>query len=402
MIINSSIDIHGKTLNNRLVLQPMEGCDADFDGRPSELTERRYDRFSRSRAGVIWVEAIAVSAECRANPRQLRITGENKDSYARLVENIKRTAFSLYGFEPLVVFQLTNSGRFSKPNGTPEPIVAYRNELWEKGKENQPYVIATDDYCDGIIEKYSAAVRLACEAGADAVDVKCCHGYLLNEFLSAYSREGRYGGSFENRTAFYLGCVKAAKAALSGGAFVTSRLNATDTFPYPYGFGVSPEGIDLTETKMLISLLEKEGISLLNITLGNPYLIPDVNRPWRNGYENPEVGMKRIYDVTKELQTRFENINIVMSGLSYPAENCVDYAEKCLQEGVARLAGFGRMGFSYPEFYNDYLENGSIEKNKCCIACGKCTELMRGGSVSGCPVRDSEVYMPYYRKVKEK
>ncbi len=402
MIINSSINIHGKVLDNRVVLQPMEGCDGNYDGSPSELTERRYDRFARSRAGVIWVEAIAVSSECRANPRQLRITEENKDTYARLVENIKEKTFSLYGFEPLVVFQLTNSGRFSKPNGTPAPIVAYRNELWEKGKENQPYVIATDDYCDGIIEKYAAAVRLACEAGADAADVKCCHGYLLNEFLSAYNREGRYGGSFENRTAFYLGCIRAAKASLSGGAFVTSRLNATDTFPYPYGFGVSPDGIDLTETKKLISLLEKEGINLLNITLGNPYLIPDVNRPWKNGSENPEVGMKRIYDVTKEIQTSFENVNIIMSGLSYPAEKCIDYAEKCLEEGVARLAGFGRMSFSYPEFYKDFRENGSIEKNKCCIACGKCTELMRGGSVAGCPVRDSGVYMPYYRKVKEK
>lgn len=402
MIISSSIEIHGKTVKNRVVLQPMEGCDGNYDGSPSELTERRYNRFARSMAGIIWVEAIAVSLECRANPRQLHITNENKDSYARLVERIKETAFSLYGYEPLVVFQLTNSGRFSKPNGTPQPIVAYRNELWEKGKENQPYVIATDDYCDSIIEKYAQAVHLACEAGADAVDVKCCHGYLLNEFLSAYNRTGRYGGSFENRTAFYLGCIKAAKASLSNGAFVTSRLNATDTFPYPYGFGVSPDGIDLTETKKLIHVLEKEGIDLLNITLGNPYLIPDINRPWRNGNENPDTGMKRIYDITKEIQTSFTDLNIIMSGLSFPAEDCIDYAEKCLVDVAAKLAGFGRMTFAYPEFYKDYCEIGSLEKNRCCVACGKCTELMRAGSVSGCPVRDSEVYMPFYRKVREK
>lgn len=399
MIINTSTEIYGKSVQNRVVFQPMEGCDGERDGSPAELTYRRYNRFGKSGAGIIWLEAIAVSGECRANPRQLYMTEKNKDSFARLIEDIKKTAFDRFGFEPVVVAQLTNSGRYSKPNGTPEPIIAYHNPLWEKGKENQPYLLATDDYCDGIVEKYAVSAKLASEAGADGVDVKCCHGYLMDEFLSAFERPGKYGGSFENRTAFYLNCIKSAKSALNGNTFVTSRLNATDAFPYPYGYGVNEKSeIDLSETKKLLSLLAGEGMEMVNITLGNPYLIPDVNRPWRNGSEAPEIGLKRIYTVTSELQREFKDIKMVMSGLSYPAEGCVDYAEKALSDGVAHFAGFGRMTFSYPDFYKDYLENGTLDKKKCCIACGKCTELMRHGGVAGCPIRDSETYMPLYKK----
>lgn len=398
MIINTPTEIYGREIKNRVVFQPMEGCDGHSDGSPAELTYRRYNRFGASGAGIIWLEAIAVSNECRANPRQLYLTENNKDSFARLIEDIKETAFKKFGFEPIVVAQLTNSGRYSKPNGAPEPIIAYHNALWEKGKEDLPYILATDAYCDGIVEKYAVSARLAETVGADGVDVKCCHGYLMDEFLSAYDRPGKYGGPFENRTAFYLNCIKSAKGVLNR-AFVTSRLNAADFFPYPYGFGVNENNeYDLTETKRLIGMLRDEGMEMIDITLGNPYIIPDINRPWRNGTENPEDGLKRIYAVTRELQAEFPDVKTVMSGLSYPAENCVDYAEKCLSENVAHFAGFGRMTFSYPEFYKDYLENGKLEKNKCCIACGKCTELMRHGGVAGCPIRDTETYLPLYNK----
>ena len=56
------------------------------------------------------------------------------------------------------------------------------------------------------------------------------------------------------------------------------------------------------------------------------------------------------------------------------------------------------MTFAYPTFYKDYLETGILDKNKVCIKCGKCSELMRAGTVSGCVIRDSECYMPYYQK----
>ncbi len=398
-VLDLPIKLHNRMIENRVVFHPMEGCDGTFEGAVDELTRRRYLRFAKSGAGIIWFEATAVTAEGRANPRQLFLNENTKESFKSLIEEIKETAMNESGFEPIIIVQLTHSGRFSKPGGTPEPIVAYRNPHWEIGRENQPYTVATDEYCKKIPEKYRDAALLAKEVGFDGIDVKCCHGYLFNEFLSAKEREGIYGGSLENRARLYFECIDAVKNAVGEDVFVTTRLNACDCFPYPYGYGVDENNsIDLTETKLIVKSLYKKGIRLINLTLGNPYLIPHINRPCMNAPEDGEIGMKRIYDVTKELKDEFPDIYFVASGLTYPGENAMKYAEKLINEGISDFAGFGRLTFAYPDFYRDYLDNGRLDKSKLCLKCSKCSQLMRAGTVAGCPVRDSEVYMPYYQK----
>ena len=377
----------------------MEGCDGTFGGGVDELTRRRYLRFAESGAGIIWFEATAVTNEGRANPRQLFLNEETKESFKSLVREIKEVSLKENGFEPVIIVQLTHSGRFSKPNGTPEPIVAYRNSHWEIGKENQPYTVATDDYLKTIPQKYYNAAVLACEAGFDGIDVKCCHGYLFNELLSAKERDGIYGGCLENRTRLYFECIDAVKKAVGESVFVTTRLNACDCFPYPFGFGVDENNnIDLTETKVIIRGLYEKGVRLVNLTLGNPYLIPHINRPCMNAPEDGKIGLERIYGVTKELNSDFPDMHFIASGLTYPGENAMEYAEKIINDGIADFAGFGRLTFAYPLFYKDYIEKGKLDKNKLCLKCSKCTELMRAGTVAGCPIRDGEVYMPYYQK----
>ena len=399
-ILKKPIEIYGRNIHNRILFQPMEGCDGTPDGAVGELTFRRYMRFAEGAPGIIWFEAAAVCNEGRANPRQLYINENTVDSFKTLVSAVKARTKELHGFEPVMIVQLTHSGRYSKPNGTPEPIVAYRNSLWEKGREKQPFTVATDEYLSSIPSMYGKAAQLALEAGFDGMDVKCCHGYLFNEFLSAYERKGNYGGCLKNRTRLYFDCIDAVKNAVGDKAFVTTRLNACDCFPYGYGFGVT-EGneIDLTETKQIIEKLREKGLEFINLTIGNPYLIPHINRPYSvKSPEDGRIGMKRVYDVTKEITASFPDIKFAVSALSYEGTNAVNYAEELISAGVGDFAGFGRMTFAYPTFYTDYLKSDELNKNKVCIKCSKCSELMRAGTVSGCVIRDSEVYMPYYNK----
>ena len=186
---------------------------------------------------------MATAPEVRASAHQLRITPENVDDFKRLVEQMKEIGLKENGFEPMIIMQCTNSGRYSKPHGYPEPLIAYNNPIFEGDQPiDKSRSTPTDDQLRHYESLFGPACKLAQEAGFDGMDVKCCHRYLACELLSAFTREGEYGGSFENRTRFYRNAIKAAQAEVKGDKFfITSRLNVYDGFEYPYGFGARAE-----------------------------------------------------------------------------------------------------------------------------------------------------------------
>lgn len=403
--LRREVKIGSTTAANSIAIQPMEGCDGTADGRPAELTLRRYDRFARSGAGLIWAEAVAITPEGRANPRQLWLTRDNLDEYKKFVAGIKETCMRENGFEPVVIMQATHSGRYSKPEGVPAPLIAYNNPIFEGDKPIAAERILSDDYLYGLIDKFGASASLAEQAGFDGVDIKCCHRYLNSELLSAYTRKGDFGGSLENRTRLLRSGVAAAQAATGSDFIVTSRLNVYDGFAYPYGWGVREgEGteVDLTEPLELVRVLHQEmGMKLLDVTIGNPYFNPHVNRPYDGGpyvpSEHPLEGVARMAHCVAEIQRANPELKVISSGLSYLRQFSANLAAGELENGVCSIAGFGREAFAYPDFPQDIFQKGAMEPNKCCIACGKCTELMRAGSTAGCVIRD-EVYLPIYRR----
>ena len=388
--LQREVKIGSKTAANSIAIQPMEGCDGTADGRPAELTLRRYDRFARSGAGLIWAEAVAITPEGRANPRQLWLTRDNLDEYKKFVAGIKETCMRENGFEPVVIMQATHSGRYSKPEGVPAPLIAYNNPIFEGDKPIAAERILSDDYLYGLIDKFGASASLAEQAGFDGVDIKCCHRYLNSELLSAYTRKGDFGGSLENRTRLLRSGVAAAQAATGSDFIVTSRLNVYDGFAY------------LTEPLELVRVLHQEmGMKLLDVTIGNPYFNPHVNRPYDGGpyvpQEHPLEGVARMAHCVAEIQRANPALKVISSGLSYLRQFSANLAAGELENGVCSIAGFGREAFAYPDFPQDIFQKGAMEPNKCCIACGKCTELMRAGSTAGCVIRD-EVYLPIYRR----
>jgi len=381
----------GYTLKNRVVFQPMEGCDCALDGAPSQLTVAKYMAAAKSGAGLIWLEACAVCPEGRTNLRQMMLTEQNKDALRTLVDEIKAVAMKENGFVPTLILQLTHSGRQSIV-----PMIAYRNEIYEKTRPVTDEHIVSDGYLDSLSEKYLQAARLAKEVGFDGVDIKSCHGYLFQELLSAFCREGKYGGSFENRSRLYLDTVKLVNTHLGKDLLITSRLSVVDMVPKPFGFGTDTQNrIDMTEPDLLIDKLVENGVQILNVTLGNPYYNPHVNRPFRKGgYAPPEpaeAGLARFVAVEKHIKQRHPSLCLVGSGMSYYRKELMEKSEALLDHGVCDLVGYGRNTLAYPMFYRDFLA-GKFDDKKCCVACSKCTELMRNKCVSGCAV-----FTPYYQ-----
>lgn len=405
-LFSSPVDLAGTQLANRFSVQPMEGCDSTDDGTPTELTFRRYQRFARGGAGLLWMEAVAITPEGRANPHQLMLHEGNLDVFKRLVSEAKETALRENGFLPYLVMQATHSGRYSKPDGLPAPLIARHDALEEKEARLPEERVASDTYLKSLADKFAATARLAEMAGFDAVDIKACHRYLLSELLSAYDRPGPYGGSYENRTRLLKESIDAASAATKGDCAVTTRLNLYDGYPYPYGWGVDTSGgLDpvLDEPIRLVrELRAKHGIHLFNFTIGNPYFNPHVNRPYDLGAyvppEHPLESQARVCRCIGEVKKQVEDIVVISSANSYLRQFSANMAAGMLADGAADIVGFGRMAFAYPDFAKDLMRTGALDPRQCCVACGKCTQLMRSGAVAGCVVRDSALYLPIYRE----
>jgi 2,4-dienoyl-CoA reductase-like NADH-dependent reductase (Old Yellow Enzyme family) len=257
---------------------------------------------------------------------------------------------------------------------------------------------------------YIRAAELALKAGFDFVDVKHCHGYLGHEFLSAFDRPGRYGGSFENRTRFLSEIVNGIKKNVPG-LGIGVRLSAFDFIPfqkgaggkgepvayekgrYPYAFGGdgTGTGIDLTEPAMFLNKAISLGVRLVCITAGSPYYVPHIQRPAlfspSDGYlppEDPLVGVARLISVTSALKRAVPELTVVGSGYSYLQEWLPNVADAVIANGDVDFVGFGRMVLSYPEFAADVLSGKPLQKNRICRTFSDCTTAPRLGLVSGC------------------
>ncbi|HHS12469.1 MAG TPA: hypothetical protein ENN03_01730 [bacterium] len=397
-------ELAGRRLVNRLAVHPMEGFDGEPDGSPGPLTRRRYDRFARGGSAMIWFEATSLFQEGRSNPHQLMLTKNNLDAFKKLVETTRRSAFTVLNDQPFLVLQLTHSGRYSRPLGKPEPLIACVNPHLD-AEDSTPRVV-TDDELERIRDRFVESFRLARDAGFDAVDIKACHGYLIHDLLSAHTRlHSRYGGGFENRCRLLLEIIEQGRCLVPELAAAV-RLSVTDAVPMPYGFGVRGEEkpeTDLTEPETLIEHLLIAGCSLLNVTAGNPHHQPHQGRPYNRGTgggsspEPPAQGVVRLLELASRIQKRFPNLPVTGTGYSWLGSRFPEVAAGVLSEKQASIIGLGRSSFAYPDALLHLARDGTLDPGKVCIACSRCTELMRAGGPAGCAVRD-ELYKNLYKE----
>ena len=421
-----AVTINGKPIGNRWAIQPMEGWDASTLGEPTDLVQRRWERFGLSGAKLIaGGEAMAVRADSRANPRQLLITDATADSLGTLVRTLVTAHSTRYGTsEDLVIgFQLTHSGRFCRPraDAPPAPRIAFRHPLLDRRlaiTTDDP--VLTDDDLARLVDDYVSAARVARRAGADFVDIKHCHGYLLHELLGAHTRPGRYGGPFENRTRMLREIIAAIRAD-NNPIEIAVRLSAFDMvpfrpdpalsqpgrpgpgvpedysgcLPYRYGFGVNPERPvepDLAEPIRFMQLCASLGVKILNLTAGSPYYNPHIQRPAAyppsDGYlppEDPLVGVARQVQAVRQLKALAPpSLVVIGSAYSYLQEFLPQVAQAVVRAGWVDLVGVGRMALSYPEFPSDAMTRDQIDPRRICRTFSDCTTAPRNGLVSGC------------------
>jgi 2,4-dienoyl-CoA reductase-like NADH-dependent reductase (Old Yellow Enzyme family) len=428
--LGSTFHWHGGVIGNRFAILPMEGWDGTSDGRPTDLTRRRWQRFGESGAKLIWGgEAVAVRHDGRANPDQLLINEANLADLADLRKclfDAHKTRFDTTD-DLYVGLQLTHSGRYARPNDKKrlEPRTLYQHPILDRrfGPDEIPQVLSDDDIAR-IVKDFVHAAKLAHKIGFSFVDIKHCHGYLGHEFLSSFDRPGKYGGTIEGRTRFLREIVEGIHAEAPG-LEIGTRLSAIDFIPfrkgpdgrgvpesfdgrdYPYAFGAnSATGleIDLTGPSEFLRVVESLGIRWICTSAGSPYYNPHLLRPAAfppsDGYlppEDPLVGVARQIDVTRWLKQHHPSLFFVGSGYTYLQEWLPNVGQHMIRTGAVDFVGLGRMVLSYPELPSDVLAGKSLSRKKLCRTFSDCTTGPRNGMISGCFPLD-----PFYKTRPER
>ena len=427
----------GRVIGNRFCIHPMEGWDGTSEGLPTEFTHRRWQNFGGSGAKLIWGgEAVAVRHDGRANPNQLRIGADTLTGLAELRQTLVDAHQQDFGrTDDLVVgLQLTHSGRFARPNVKTrlEPMILYHHPVLDPLFNVDPDLpVFTDGQIDDLIGDFVRSAVQAASVGFDFVDIKHCHGYLGHEFLSAYERPGRYGGSFENRTRFVREIVTGIRREAPE-LMIGVRLSAFDFPPfrpgpdgrgvpkwwddqdgrYPFGFGgdkTDPLAIDNTETAEFLRLLESLDIELVNLSCCSPYYNPHFMRPATfppsDGYlppEDPLIGVARQINAVAALKTQFPNLAMVGTGYTYLQDWLPNVAQHVVGNDMVDFVGLGRMVLSYPEMPADVLSGRGMARKRICRTFSDCTTAPRNGLISGCyPLDDFYKDMPEAIQLKE-
>ena len=406
------VRIGGQTAPNSMAVLPMEGYDCDENGVPGELAIRRYCRFAAGGAGLIWWEACAVVPEGKGNPREMILRDDNVRAYKGLIEQANKAAAGACGEQhrPLHILQLTHSGRYSRPQGHIfQPITAKEDPILDVRFGG---TVATDDYLATLPQQFAQAALLAQQAGFDGIEIKACHDYLYGELLSARLREGRYGGSFENRIRLLIDTVHAVRAAAGEDFIIACRLNMYNAHPYEYSFGTDKNDIwtaDLEEPLQLVRLLCKEGVGLLTASAGNPHhLYPHLTRPFDIGSEgiplpeeHPLQSAARLMAFAREMQQAAGNVPVVAAGFSWLRRFAPYAAAGVIENGWVQMAGFARGVLACPDLPARILQGEELNPADLCISCSRCIQIMRDHGSTGCVARDAATYAPLYKEAKE-
>jgi 2,4-dienoyl-CoA reductase-like NADH-dependent reductase (Old Yellow Enzyme family) len=247
--------------------------------------------------------------------------------------------------------------------------------------------------------------------------------------LSARTRPGNFGGSFENRTRFARRIIERIRSECPS-LLIGVRLSAFDHLPfrhdpgkagdgklgpgipepfdapYVHGFGCDPDDplkINLEEPIAFINMLRGFGVRLINASCCSPYYNPHFQRPAifppSDGYQPPEdplVGVARQIDAVRRLKEACPESIFVGSGYTYLQEYLPHIAQAVVREGWTDIVGVGRLVLSYWDMPSDSLQGKPLNAKRICRTFSDCTTAPRGGIISGCFPLD-----PYYKNAPE-
>ncbi len=284
-LLFTPVSIGKLRLANRIVIPPM--CQYSCgNGLAGPWHHTHYGSFAASGAGLVIVEATAVSPEGRISPQDLGLWSDETEAALKAVLDGIRT----YSDTPFAL-QLAHAGRkasqyrpWEPEAGKPVPVD--KGGWIPSAPSALPYAPSdpTPDALDEagiarIVEAFAEAARRADRIGFDALEVHAAHGYLLHEFLSPLSnkRTDGYGGTPAGRMRLPLEVFSAVRRAFPRDKPVGVRLSGSDWVP---------GGWDVDDSTAFVRELRKRGCAYAHVSGGG--LSPEQSLHVGPGYQ---VGM---------------------------------------------------------------------------------------------------------------
>ena len=271
--------IGGCRSRNRVAALPLFTGYARPDGGVTPLLREHYWRLAASGAGLVVVANVAVAKDGRTSPRTLRIDDD------RFIPELAQLATTIQHRGALACVQLNHAGRFARTERPllPAPFDAahldhdvaalksfmhtfpfgerFRLTARFMQMRSKWHLSMTPADRERVVNDFGLAARRAVAAGFDMLELHGATGYLLAQFLSAFTNRppGLWAGDFDTRASFVRDVVRAVKAAVPDGFPIGYRLLVHEWVP---------DGIDPAQAMALAGGLEKMGVAYFSVSAG--------------------------------------------------------------------------------------------------------------------------------------
>lgn len=278
----SSLKIRDLEIRNRIFIAPMCQYSCELkDGMPGDWHIVHYGSRAVGGAGLVIVEATAVSPEGRISPWDTGIWNDNQvDAWKKITDVIRS-----HGAKSAI--QIAHAGRKASIHRATSGVnsISIQDGGWQTVSPSDeaftdyeaPRKLATHEIHE-LVKDWQRAAARSVAAGFDAIEIHAAHGYLIHQFLSPITnqRDDEFGGSLENRARFLLEIVQAIRQVIPETMPLFIRFSATD---------YREDGWDLEQTKAVAAWCAEVGVDLFDISSGG--LITGVKIPLGPGYQVP-------------------------------------------------------------------------------------------------------------------
>ncbi len=344
--------ICGFDVRNRFVRSATHEWMAQADGTPTSRIGDMYEELSRNEVGIIITGYAYVNPKGKSDRFQQGIYDD------RFIEAYREIVSRVHAHGSRIVLQVVHGGRQTMIS-TDNPYALAPSAITLKGTGTTPEEMSDQEILE-TIEDFAQAVRRCKEAGFDAVQLHCAHGFLLSNFISPYTnrRKDRWGGTTIKRTQVILDIIKRSREMV-GDYPIMVKLNVTDGFPK----GSKKNSLDAPESIEIAKILADNGVCAIEVSGG----IADAgDEMFRTKISSPEE--EAYYrDYSRMIKEAVDVPVILVGGIRSKG-----VMEMLLKEGYADMISLSRPFISEPDLIIK-LRTGQADAVKC-VSCNQCSD----------------------------